>query len=157
MVPACCMFPRKAMLAGRWLWYETATGSRWTFRIGGLMCCWRRLNWRPGARPGPALRLATGAAMEPCIASASRKPMRAAILIFWLAMTRRSSRRFINCETMSNSPHPQRWVMISLAFFATVINYLDRQTLSVVATVLLDQLGMNSVDYSILLFVFMFA
>jgi ACS family hexuronate transporter-like MFS transporter len=41
-----------------------------------------------------------------------------------------------------------RWLMISLAFFATVINYLDRQTLSVVAPVLLDQFHMDSIDYS---------
>jgi hypothetical protein len=26
-------------------------------------------------------------------------------------------------------PSPRRWLMISLAFWATVINYLDRQTL----------------------------
>lgn len=38
--------------------------------------------------------------------------------------------------------------MIGLAFLATVINYLDRQTLSVVAPVLLEQFHMNSVDYS---------
>jgi MFS transporter, ACS family, hexuronate transporter len=38
--------------------------------------------------------------------------------------------------------------MISLAFLATLINYLDRQTLSVVAPVLLDQFGMDSVAYS---------
>jgi ACS family hexuronate transporter-like MFS transporter len=31
---------------------------------------------------------------------------------------------------------PRRWLMISLAFWATVINYLDRQTLSVAAPVL---------------------
>ncbi len=47
--------------------------------------------------------------------------------------------------------------MISLAFFATVINYLDRQTLSVVAPVLLDQFGMNSIDYSRVVSAFMFA
>jgi ACS family hexuronate transporter-like MFS transporter len=38
--------------------------------------------------------------------------------------------------------------MIGLAFFATVINYLDRQTLSVVAPVLLDHFHMDSIDYS---------
>jgi ACS family hexuronate transporter-like MFS transporter len=41
-----------------------------------------------------------------------------------------------------------RWVMISLAFLATVVNYLDRQTLSVAAPVLLDQFHMDSIDYS---------
>ena len=38
--------------------------------------------------------------------------------------------------------------MISLAFWATVINYLDRQTLSVAAPVLRDQFHMSNVDYS---------
>jgi MFS transporter, ACS family, hexuronate transporter len=41
-----------------------------------------------------------------------------------------------------------RWLMISLAFLATVVNYLDRQTLSVVAPVLLDEFHMDSIDYS---------
>lgn len=56
-----------------------------------------------------------------------------------------------------NSPHPRRWLMISLAFFATVINYLDRQTLSVVAPVLLDEFHMNSIDYSRVVSAFLLA
>src|SRR4051794_35704570 len=51
----------------------------------------------------------------------------------------------------------KRWLMISLAFLATVINYLDRQTLSVVAPVLLDEFGMNSIDYSRVVSAFLFA
>ena len=51
----------------------------------------------------------------------------------------------------------QRWLMISLAFFATVINYLDRQTLSVVAPVLLDQFHMDSVAYSRVVSAFLLA
>jgi MFS transporter, ACS family, hexuronate transporter len=58
---------------------------------------------------------------------------------------------------LNDSPRPQRWLMISLAFFATVINYLDRQTLSVVAPVLLDEFHMNSVDYSRVVSAFLFA
>src|SRR5436305_1166139 len=58
---------------------------------------------------------------------------------------------------LSHPPRPQRWLMISLAFFATVINYLDRQTLSVVAPVLLDQFHMDSVDYSRVVSSFLFA
>jgi ACS family hexuronate transporter-like MFS transporter len=50
-----------------------------------------------------------------------------------------------------------RWLMIGLAFFATVINYLDRQTLSVVAPVLLDQFHMDSVDYSRVVSAFLLA
>jgi ACS family hexuronate transporter-like MFS transporter len=47
--------------------------------------------------------------------------------------------------------------MISLAFWATVINYLDRQTLSVAAPVLRDQFHMSNVDYSRVVFAFMLA
>ncbi len=47
--------------------------------------------------------------------------------------------------------------MISLAFLATVINYLDRQTLSVVAPVLLDQFHMSSIDYSRVVSAFLLA
>ncbi len=58
---------------------------------------------------------------------------------------------------MSTS-HPRlRWLMISLAFLATVVNYLDRQTLSVAAPVLLDQFHMDSIDYSRIVSAFLFA
>src|SRR3954452_6281911 len=49
---------------------------------------------------------------------------------------------------MTTSGPRLRWLMISLAFWATVVNYLDRQTLSVVAPVLLDEFHMDSIDYS---------
>jgi ACS family hexuronate transporter-like MFS transporter len=47
--------------------------------------------------------------------------------------------------------------MISLAFWATVINYLDRQTLSVAAPVLRAQFHMTNVDYSRVVFAFLLA
>jgi MFS transporter, ACS family, hexuronate transporter len=47
--------------------------------------------------------------------------------------------------------------MISLVFFATVINYLDRQTLSVAAPVLREQFHMSNVEYSRVVFAFMLA
>ncbi len=50
-----------------------------------------------------------------------------------------------------------RWVMIALAFSATVINYLDRQTLSVAAPVLIEQFHMSNVEYSRVLFGFLLA
>src|ERR1700712_2297747 len=50
-----------------------------------------------------------------------------------------------------------RWVMISLAFWATVVNYLDRQTLSVLAPVLSEQFHMSNVEYSRVVFAFMLA
>ncbi len=54
-------------------------------------------------------------------------------------------------------PSPRRWLMISFAFWATVINYLDRQTLSVAAPVLREQFHMSNVEYSRVLFAFLLA
>jgi ACS family hexuronate transporter-like MFS transporter len=47
--------------------------------------------------------------------------------------------------------------MISLAFLATAINYLDRQTLSVAAPLLRDQFHMSNTEYSRVLFAFLLA
>lgn len=47
--------------------------------------------------------------------------------------------------------------MIYLAFAATLINYLDRQTLSVVAPVLREQFQMSNIAYSQVLFAFLLA
>ena len=55
------------------------------------------------------------------------------------------------------APSPLRWKMISLAFFATVINYLDRQTLSVAAPILREQFHMTNEDYSRVVSAFLFA
>lgn len=52
---------------------------------------------------------------------------------------------------------PRRWLMVSFAFWATVINYLDRQALSVAAPVLREEFQMSNVDYSRVLFAFMLA
>ena len=45
--------------------------------------------------------------------------------------------------------------MIGLAFTATLINYLDRQTLSVIAPMLMDQYRMSSITYSWIVSAFM--
>jgi ACS family hexuronate transporter-like MFS transporter len=50
-----------------------------------------------------------------------------------------------------------RWLMIGFAFLATVINYLDRQTLSVVAPLLSQKFQMSSETYGLILAAFMFA
>ncbi|MDE3197704.1 MAG: MFS transporter, partial [Acidobacteriota bacterium] len=55
------------------------------------------------------------------------------------------------------TPHRKRWLMISLAFWATLINYLDRQTLSVAAPVLREQFHMSSVTYSNVVSAFLLA
>jgi ACS family hexuronate transporter-like MFS transporter len=47
--------------------------------------------------------------------------------------------------------------MIALVFWATVINYLDRQTLSVAAPVLLDQFHITNLVYGRIVFAFMLA
>ena len=52
---------------------------------------------------------------------------------------------------------PLRWTMIALAFFATAINYLDRQALSVAAPILLLQFHLSNIVYSRILFGFMLA
>ncbi|WP_130424808.1 MFS transporter [Edaphobacter modestus] len=50
-----------------------------------------------------------------------------------------------------------RWVMLAMAFLATVINYLDRQTLSVMAPVLLDRFHISAGKYSQIITAFMLA
>lgn len=52
---------------------------------------------------------------------------------------------------------PLRSLMIGLAFSATMLNYLDRQTLSVTAPVLMDEFRMNHQAYSRVVFAFMLA
>lgn len=41
-----------------------------------------------------------------------------------------------------------RWLMISLVFLATVINYIDRQTVSVLKTSISQDLGLSNSDYA---------
>jgi len=51
----------------------------------------------------------------------------------------------------------EKWVALGFAFFATVINYLDRQTLSVMAPVLLEKFHISEISYSRIIFAFMLA
>ena len=50
-----------------------------------------------------------------------------------------------------------RWWVATLLFLATVINYVDRQTLSVLAPVLRDEFHLTNTDYSRLVFAFLLA
>src|ERR1700688_4010781 len=50
-----------------------------------------------------------------------------------------------------------RWLMLAFAFVATVINYLDRQTLSVLAPVMLEHFKITATTYSHIIFAFMLA
>lgn len=54
-------------------------------------------------------------------------------------------------------PSRRRWLMIAMVFLATLINYLDRQTLSVVAPVLREEFHMSNVTYSRVVSAFMLA
>ena len=47
--------------------------------------------------------------------------------------------------------------MLGFAFLATIINYLDRQTLSVLAPVLLERFRISATTYSHIIFAFMLA
>jgi MFS transporter, ACS family, hexuronate transporter len=62
-------------------------------------------------------------------------------------------------RALSSEPKPRRWrwAMIAFAFLATVINYLDRQTLSIAAPGMRDQLHFGDLEYSRIVSAFMFA
>jgi ACS family hexuronate transporter-like MFS transporter len=57
-------------------------------------------------------------------------------------------------EALKNN---KKWVVLGFAFLATVINYLDRQTLSVMAPVLLEKFHISAQAYSEIIFAFMLA
>ena len=57
----------------------------------------------------------------------------------------------------SAQPSRLRWVMVSFALVATIINYLDRQTLSVVAPALREEFKMSNEAYGYVLSAFMLA
>jgi ACS family hexuronate transporter-like MFS transporter len=50
-----------------------------------------------------------------------------------------------------------KWVLLALLFFSTVINYLDRQALSILATTIQTDLGMSDLEYARVVQVFLFA
>lgn len=49
---------------------------------------------------------------------------------------------------MAKSPGNIRWGVATLLFFASALNYLDRQVLSVLAPTIQSELGLTDVDYS---------
>src|SRR4051794_36075408 len=57
-------------------------------------------------------------------------------------------------------PQPRkkiRWRIGALLFLATVINYVDRQALSIAVPVVRDELGLSNTDYSRIVFAFLLA
>jgi ACS family hexuronate transporter-like MFS transporter len=52
---------------------------------------------------------------------------------------------------------PIRWIIAALLFFSTVINYIDRQTLSIVAPILTKEMNLSAIEYSNILSGFLIA
>jgi len=50
-----------------------------------------------------------------------------------------------------------RWVLLGLLFLSTIINYLDRQALSILATTIQADLGMSDLEYARVVQVFLLA
>lgn len=50
-----------------------------------------------------------------------------------------------------------RWVICALLFFATSVNYIDRQIIGILAPTLKSELGWNEIDYSNIVFSFQLA
>ena len=50
-----------------------------------------------------------------------------------------------------------RWLILSLLFFASVLNYIDRQTLSILARTIQNDLGISDIGYSNVVQLFLFA
>ncbi|HYG06178.1 MAG TPA: MFS transporter [Stenotrophomonas sp.] len=58
---------------------------------------------------------------------------------------------------MSGTTGRTKWVLLTLLFFSTVINYLDRQALSILATTIQADLGMSDIEYARVVQVFLLA
>jgi ACS family hexuronate transporter-like MFS transporter len=64
---------------------------------------------------------------------------------------------FVSAAKMDMLKRKAKWLVLGMAFLATVINYLDRQTLSVMAPLLLAKFHISASTYSEIIFAFMFA
>ena len=60
-------------------------------------------------------------------------------------------------ETPPSPRHPLRWAVIGLIFWATLVSYIDRQTVSVMAPVLCKDLSMTNTQYGAVGSCFLFA
>jgi MFS transporter, ACS family, hexuronate transporter len=60
-------------------------------------------------------------------------------------------------ELRTVSKDPRRWTVLGFAFSATCLNYLDRQSLSVMAPALMERFHLSSEAYSAIVFAFMAA
>ncbi len=50
-----------------------------------------------------------------------------------------------------------RWVICGLLFFATTINYIDRQVIGILKPTLQEELGWSEIDYGHIVFFFQMA
>ncbi|WHU02123.1 MFS transporter [Sphingomonas sp. NIBR02145] len=57
----------------------------------------------------------------------------------------------------TKSPSPLRWAILALLFASTVLNYVDRQTLSILAPMVQRDLGMNDIGYAHVVQLFLIA
>src|SRR5579863_679220 len=62
-----------------------------------------------------------------------------------------------SATTTENSTGNQRWVVCALLFFATTVNYMDRQVLSLLKPTLQLQFGWTEIGYSNIVVAFQFA
>lgn len=60
-------------------------------------------------------------------------------------------------ETVSRSVGRYRWVICALLFFATTINYIDRQVIGILKSPLQGEFGWTEIDYSNIVFAFQLA
>jgi ACS family hexuronate transporter-like MFS transporter len=65
--------------------------------------------------------------------------------------------RLVTGITLASRFKRLRWLIATLLFIATVINYIDRQTLSIAIPVIRDELGITNSDYSRIVFSFLLA
>lgn len=60
----------------------------------------------------------------------------------------------INCKKTGDRPGNYRWTICSLIFFATTVNYLDRQVIAILKPVLEIQLNISEIDYGHIIMAF---
>src|SRR6187402_3333513 len=62
----------------------------------------------------------------------------------------------MSATALSTSPHVgrYRWVICALLFFATAINYIDRQVFSILAPKLQEVIGWSEIEYGYIVFSF---
>jgi ACS family hexuronate transporter-like MFS transporter len=58
---------------------------------------------------------------------------------------------------MTGTSHNYRWRILALLFFATTINYIDRQVIGILAPYIGDELGWSEVDYGYIVTAFQVA